>query len=559
MFRKTITISLMAALVIFAGAIVGKAQSIERNYDDDYYERVRIDRHLDVEVWTDHYDGEYYNGDNIVVYFRANRDAFVSIYSIDTRGRVNLLFPADPTEDNYVRGGVSYSIPGEGADFDLEVNGPEGFENIQIVASRERFDIPNWYRNSGLVCDWDDRAEYMDYLNANYFVRYSGQRFAYDRAAIYVNEWEPNYYRPIYDPYYPSWTVYGNTYIDYPWGASVYVNGIYWGCAPLYIPRIAVGWHTITVYDSYGYCWESGFHVSRYNTVVFDRTVIQTSPSVKSKYKEVRQAGYRNPVNNGYPDFKSKTVVNNKVVNKNNVTVNNSRGAGKTSGSNKAVNTASKRYVRGSTRLVKTDRGFETDAAQAVIKSTSRERTKTGSTNRVQNPVRQDAGSKRKSSGTSSYRNSGSSYKGSGESSGYYQKKSGSSSKRSIGSSKGTVKSGGSSSSVGNRKSSKSSGSSSGTYRRSSGSSKSSGSSSGTYKRTSGSSKSSGKSSGTYKRSSGSSKSSGSTVKPSPRTKSSSGSKVKSSSPRKSSGGSKATESSPSPKRSSSSKSKGRG
>ncbi|MCP4684302.1 MAG: DUF4384 domain-containing protein [bacterium] len=541
MLRKTIITSLMAFLAIFAGAIVGQAQSIERDneYGEVDYERVKIDRHLDVEVWTDHYDGEYYSGDNIVVYFRASRDAFVSIYSIDTRGRVNLLFPADPTEDNYVRGGVTYSLPGEDADYDLEINGPEGFENIQIVASRERFAVPNWYRNSGLVCDWDDRAEYMDFLNANHFVRYSGQRFAYDRAVIYVNEWEQDYYRPVYRPYYPSWTVYGNAYIDYPFGSSIYVNGIYWGCAPLYVPRISVGWHVVTIYDHYGHCWESDFHVSRYNTVVFDRAVIRTSSTVKSKYKEVRLAGYRDPVKSGYPNFKSKTVINN------NVTVNNTKVVNKSTSkttvkNNTVVSNAARKYVRGSTKMVKTDRGYETDASSAVV-GTKTTKTRTGSTSRTQTSVtRTTTGSSSKSTGTKSSKTNSGSYKNtsgnkSSSSSGYYQKKSGSSSKRSS-SVKSSSKSGSSSNTVKSQSKSSSSSKSSGTSSSKSGSKSS-------YKKQSSSNKSSGTVKSTPKKSTKSSS-----------TKSSSGSKVKSSSPKKSGGSSKATESSSGSKSSSSKK-----
>jgi len=232
---------------------------------DDYDHVARIDRYLDAEVWSNHSDGEYYEGDNIVIKFRTNRDAFVAIYSIDTRGRVKLLFPADPGQDNFIYGGVTYSLPGDDDDYDLIVTGPEGLEHIQMIASPERFPIPNWYHNSGLLFDGDDYYDYMDYLNNRHFIRYSGQRFAYDRAVIFVDEWEEYYYRPVYYPSYPSWSVYGNMYVDYPWGGSVYINGYYWGCAPLYIPRLLVGWHTITIYDHYGYCWESDFHCSRYN------------------------------------------------------------------------------------------------------------------------------------------------------------------------------------------------------------------------------------------------------------------------------------------------------
>ena len=361
---KTLLTSLTAALVIGLGAGVTQAQSIAPVRGDDA-DRAQIDRYLDVEVWTGRSDGEYYEDDDIVIYFRVNRDAFIAIYSIDTRGRVVLLFPTFPGEDNYVSGGVTYSLPGGDDDYNLVVNGPEGFEHIQIIASRERFPIPDWYRGPELVVDTDDRDSYMDWVNTTYFTNYGGQRFAYDRAVVYVNEWEENYFRPIYHPIYPSWTLYGNCYIDYPWGASIYVNGIYWGCAPLYVPRIAVGWHTITVYDHWGYCWEHDFHVSRYNTVVFNKTIINTSATVKSKYKEVRTLGYRDPLRNGYPDFETRRKVISAGLSKGGSVV--GRAGVKTNDDGPDLGSASKKYVRGSTKLVKTERGFETDASSAIF------------------------------------------------------------------------------------------------------------------------------------------------------------------------------------------------
>ncbi len=351
----------MTALGLVISAVAALSQNISRDYGDDEYpdaEGARIDRYLDVEIWTNHSDGDYYEGDNIVISYRTNRDAFVAVYSIDSRGRVSLLFPGEPGRDNFVRGGVTYRLPDGLDDFDLVVSGPEGVENIQIIASRERFPIPDWYPTSGLVCDWDDRHDYMDYLNDRYFVRYGGQRFAYDRTAIFVSEWEPYYFRPVYYPSYHTWTVCGNMYIDYPIGATVYIDGIYWGCAPLYIPHIYVGWHTVTIYDYYGYCWESDFHVTRYHTAVLGHGVIRTSPTVVSKYKEVRYSGYRNPVTSGYPDYKEKhkAIVKGASAKLKSDVVGNATPATEAT----TVFTGKKKHVRGSTELIKTERGYET-------------------------------------------------------------------------------------------------------------------------------------------------------------------------------------------------------
>ena len=366
---NTVTATILLVIVAAVGPM---AQNVTRDYDDDgaYMDRVRVDRYLDVEVWTNHLDGDYHVGDDIIIHFRANRDAFVAIYSIDTRGRVNLLFPSVAGGDNFVYGGATYRLPGSQDDFDLVVTGPEGVENIQVIASRERFSIPDWYPVSGLICDWEDRHEYLDYINGRYFVRYDGQRFAFDRTAIYVYEWEPSYFQPIYSPFYPSWTVSGNVYIDYPWGASIYVDGIYWGCAPLYLPRVYVGWHTFTVYDHWGHSWESSVHVTRYNTVVLDRTVIVTRPETMSKYKEVRFSGYRNPVASGYPKFKEKKAM---ALGSTAPGVKGRQGGTRTgSDLDKVAKTKSRRFVRGTAELTATDRGLETVGVVASASKRSR-------------------------------------------------------------------------------------------------------------------------------------------------------------------------------------------
>jgi len=228
-----------------------------------------------------------------------------------------------------------------------------------------------------MYCDWEDRHDYMDYVNRRYFVNYDGQRFAYDRDAAYVYDWEPQYFRPVYYPHYPTWTVCGNMYLDYPAGATIYINGRYWGCAPLYIPHIYVGWHTFTVYDHWGYCWESDIHITRYNTVILNETIIRPQPHVVSKYKQVRFAGYRDPISHGYPKFNERK----KVITKTTTVASRSAGKARTVGS-KTKETAwagSKNFVRGSTKIVKTDRGYES-AGITERKTTSYRSKKSGYT-----------------------------------------------------------------------------------------------------------------------------------------------------------------------------------
>jgi hypothetical protein len=425
--KKLMTIGLAALFAAILGGTVW-AQSLQRVDDDDYgngndyygQNQGRVDRYLDVDIWSNRDDGDYYIGDNIQLKFRVNRDAFVVIYSLDTRGRVNLLFPASPNENNYVEGGSTYSFPAGSDDYDLVVTGPEGVETVQILASRERIPIPDWYPNSGVIFDWDDRNEFMDWVNDQYFVRYPGQSFAYDREVLYVNEWEDYYFRPVYYPTYPSWTIAGNVYIDYPYGSSVYINGIYWGVTPLYIPRIYVGWHTFTFYDRWGNCWEHDIHVHRYNTVVIDRDLVVMKPGVTSKYKDVRSVGYRDPIANGYPNYKTRV---DKLSSQTGVAIGD-----KSSVNNKNIKyTPTKRYAHGTNKLVKTDRGLATTTKPTDPKSDSY---------KPSSSYKNSSGKYQNGGRTSSKRSGGSDYYKKGSSSSYQKgssvtKKSGSTYKKS--------------------------------------------------------------------------------------------------------------------------------
>ena len=413
MLHKLLKPIMLMLLFSFASTATIWSQNLQQqprdqnNNSDNSYDRIRIDRYLDVEIWSDHSDGEYYEGDKVTLFYRVNRDAFVVVYSVDSRGRVNMLFPSNPGQDNFVAGGETHRLPGGNDDYDLVVSGPEGVEYIQVIASRERFTIPDWYPNSGLIAETDDVHDYMDWLNDRYFVKYEGQRFAFDRTALYINEWEQYYFRPIYRPYYPSWTVSGNVYFDYWYGSSIYIDGIYWGIAPLYIPRLYVGWHTFTVYDRHGHVWEYDHHVSRYNTVVFDHTIINTSPQLRSKYKKVREAGYRAPTSAGYPNYKKKV----KAI--------KSSGAWKTksytrSGSQTTVSKKSQFVYSGTKKFVK---GSDSDAISGKSKADKRSYNSYSKDSRDLKTTADKRGSsyrgydKKSSSGTSGYKKRSSSYK----------------------------------------------------------------------------------------------------------------------------------------------------
>src|SRR6266516_5810781 len=65
-----------------------------------------------VEVWTAKGDNPFFRGDGARVYLRADQAAYVTLFRVDTDGRVRVLFPRAPWEDNFARGGRDFEVDG---------------------------------------------------------------------------------------------------------------------------------------------------------------------------------------------------------------------------------------------------------------------------------------------------------------------------------------------------------------------------------------------------------------------------------------------------------------
>uniref|UniRef100_A0A7C6AER8 DUF4384 domain-containing protein n=1 Tax=candidate division WOR-3 bacterium TaxID=2052148 RepID=A0A7C6AER8_UNCW3 len=91
---------------------------------------------VNLDIWLDKDDYTFYPGDRIKIFFKADRDCYVSIYDIDAGGRESILFPPQG-ENGYIKKGKVYELPPPDADYDYEVTGPEGIERIIILASTE--------------------------------------------------------------------------------------------------------------------------------------------------------------------------------------------------------------------------------------------------------------------------------------------------------------------------------------------------------------------------------------------------------------------------------------
>ncbi len=118
-----------------------------------------------IDVWLDRgCNGSYYVGETVTVSFRANEDGYVTVYDVDTRGQVKVLFPNRYRPNNRVNAGQTYRIPGRGYGYDLVVEGPSGTEYIQAVFSSDPY--YSWDYNQGepeWVYKWGLREERSGY------------------------------------------------------------------------------------------------------------------------------------------------------------------------------------------------------------------------------------------------------------------------------------------------------------------------------------------------------------------------------------------------------------
>ncbi len=209
---------------------------------------------LDIELWADR-DNEatYREGEQITLYFRANRDCYFALYNIDTRGNLFLLYPQNPEDANFIEGGVTYQIPNPDDDFAYWVSGPAGVEFVQAVASVRPFDLPrNWpasYRGSRAPRGYGSSSIRVDNENIEEFIYETNSRIipmktypedcAEDLYTFYVE--------PVRRAYRPVYYDYGYGDFDFPYGSEIWIDGVFYGHAPLYNYHLYPGTHIVRV------------------------------------------------------------------------------------------------------------------------------------------------------------------------------------------------------------------------------------------------------------------------------------------------------------------------
>jgi len=134
-------------------------------------------------------------GDHARVYVQTARDGYLVVLHADPQGRIRVLFPLDPSDDDFVRGGKKFEVRGRGNRDAFQIEASDGSGTVLAAVAPDAFDFGAFTMNdhwdfralgspSGTVRD-DPLARLTDILQ-----KMSGDsagRFDYDYATYVVN------------------------------------------------------------------------------------------------------------------------------------------------------------------------------------------------------------------------------------------------------------------------------------------------------------------------------------------------------------------------------------
>src|SRR2546428_9588206 len=87
-----------------------------------------------VKVWLNH-DNYFQRGDKARVNVRLAEDGYLLVLRADAEGRVRVLFPLDPSDDNFVRGHETIEVRGRGDREAFFVDDREGSGRVLAAPS----------------------------------------------------------------------------------------------------------------------------------------------------------------------------------------------------------------------------------------------------------------------------------------------------------------------------------------------------------------------------------------------------------------------------------------
>jgi hypothetical protein len=223
-------------------------------------------------------------GDRVQVDVRTESDGYLLVLHAEPDGRVRVLFPIDPIQDNFVRGGDEFEVRGRGDRETFRVYSSEGVGTVYAAFSRDPFQFAEFVRGDhwdyGVRDVWyvvDDpepeitdlvlslaSGAYFDYDFVQYgagdAVVAAGQRahlslyadpYSYNTVGVGINV--GGYYDPFWS-YGPYWRIGFMGWPSHRYARSACWRGL-WNC---YDPYYGYGYGS--GYYGYGYGYGSGYY-----------------------------------------------------------------------------------------------------------------------------------------------------------------------------------------------------------------------------------------------------------------------------------------------------------
>lgn len=163
-----------------------------------------------IQIWISN-DRRFLPGDRAKVQVRTREDGYLVVFHADPDGTLRVLFPLDPGDDNFVRGGRKYEIRGRGGRESFTVDDRRGRGTVYAAVSHDPYKFDQFV----LGDHWDYRALAPERLSAdpeqdlNELVRRMvDNSFDYDVLTYDVLE------RVVYA------SGYDRSYYDYGYGSS---------------------------------------------------------------------------------------------------------------------------------------------------------------------------------------------------------------------------------------------------------------------------------------------------------------------------------------------------
>ena len=91
-----------------------------------------------IQIWLNN-DRRFFPGDQGRVQVQTLEDGYLVVLHVDPDGHLRVVFPVDPTDDNFIRGGKKYEVRGRAGRETFDVDNRTGHGTIYAAVSKSAF------------------------------------------------------------------------------------------------------------------------------------------------------------------------------------------------------------------------------------------------------------------------------------------------------------------------------------------------------------------------------------------------------------------------------------